>query len=373
MMDDLLLLLDPVSPLSTSDEFEEDCTNDSAAFDFLMPQDLQEDILNFEMSLEVPELPPVKLEFEDDFYSTPCAPPTVTAKRPLAVASPQPSKMLRRELEDECKNEIRKERNRQAAEKTRMRRLENARNLQTTVQLMERFVLRLRSEPCSRADAKQLEAALQSVEPVQVQSAAAAAAVVSRKVRVKKGNEAAELYKLKTNLSPEERAALQTEARKARNRASAERSRNKMLEANLDMQKRIALLKLQACALLRVRGEELWVSRDFSALRAFACSEQEVFQSHDCDTRPARSAALLQQQGGFYYIPPNLYLILVIRSLCCNEILLGTKSNMRVILYLKNLKITQFVTITAPDHQSVFCRARAHRPNRPIPFAFACG
>ncbi|KAH9255272.1 hypothetical protein BASA81_006712 [Batrachochytrium salamandrivorans] len=218
------------------------------------------------------------------FCASTSSPPVSKTVR-LSSSSASPLSLVA--TEEDCKNEIRKERNRQAAEKTRMRRLENARNLQSTIVLMESFVNRLVSEPCP-ANLQHVLDSTSLSSPSSSSSASLSPGATSstgptRKVRVKKGNEAAELYKLKTNLSAEERFALQTEARKARNRASAERSRNKMLEANLDMQHRIALLKLQAINLLQARGQafaqvkEEWIatSDECTQLAQFACSEQE--------------------------------------------------------------------------------------------------
>jgi hypothetical protein len=79
--------------------------------------------------------------------------------------------------------------------------LENARKLQTTVGALEAFVAQLKQGLSAEAVKEGLLACQRSAEE-EIVSPGGTCQPQQRKARVKKGNEAAELYKVKTNLTP---------------------------------------------------------------------------------------------------------------------------------------------------------------------------
>jgi len=172
----------------------------------------------------------------------------------------QAAEKRRKEIvEDEIKREIRMARNRASAERTRIRRLEHIKNLETEAQRIETANYKLLSILRNKYNKSESELKVEGIErDINVPTSQP-----TRRSRSKKTDAADVLNKLEQNadnLSPEELLELRKEARMARNRASAERTRLRRLEAARQLEVRVSIAKAirqRYAEMLRAEGEDL--------------------------------------------------------------------------------------------------------------------
>jgi len=145
--------------------------------------------------------------------------------------------------EDDVKREIRMARNRASAERTRLRRLEHVKNLELDAKKFEtenQDIISILKKTFDQSD-KVIQSMISVVPAVPI-----ACEPIVRRSRARKGDAQEAISKLEkeaANLSPEEVARLRKEARMARNRASAERTRLRRLEAARELEIRTATAK----------------------------------------------------------------------------------------------------------------------------------
>jgi hypothetical protein len=229
--------------------------------------------------------------------------------------------------EDEMKREIRMARNRASAERTRLRRLEHIKTLdvrakelednneQIAAKLMSLFG-RTKEELANLT--KGCEVHLPALEP-------------PRRSKNKKTDAVEVLSKLQQEadvLPAEELARLRKEARMARNRASAERTRLRRLEAARQLEGRVTSAEKKKEKLIReLKQEMIRISlgeKERRSLETFlneqeqqdndvikgepanSCSVHEVVRHEPlCKTRPARS----RLYKSYYYSPNIMFLV----------------------------------------------------------------
>jgi len=168
-------------------------------------------------------------------------PPTLVNEKKRAKAidtSVSQSNKRRKATEDDMKREIRMARNRASAERTRLRRLEHVKSLETEAAELDAANESLQNLLVSNFGKSGVELADDVCSQV-----TADVPEPPRRSRNKKGD-AKDVIKMlecdSDNLSPDEIAKLRKEARMARNRASAERTRLRRLEAARQLEVRVA-------------------------------------------------------------------------------------------------------------------------------------
>jgi GH24 family phage-related lysozyme (muramidase) len=190
--------------------------------------------------------------------------------------------------------------------------------------------------------------------------------ISKRRSRAKKGDGQEAIKKLNGSekLPPHEVARLRKEARMARNRASAERTRQRRLAATNLLQVEVTRLEIIQTKMLEVLstslascqdgatkkiGQEILVNLVKNKQIANACENFEVFS---CNTRneagPARS----------YYILSPYILLLVNRFLLCRGILVSHNSGAVKCLYSLNLLVSLYHQIKVNSYVSMLLFTR---------------
>jgi len=170
--------------------------------------------------------------------------PSGTKRSKESSVTPSAVKEAKFADEDDIKREIRMARNRASAERTRLKRLEHIKSLETQVLDVEarnEALIRLLQSSFNKSEKDvdiELPEGFIAVPPAEP----------TRRTRAKKGDAKDLLKKLEQEsdrLSPEEVAQLRKEARMARNRASAERTRLRRLEAARQLEVRVNIAKFK--------------------------------------------------------------------------------------------------------------------------------